>query len=110
LKLDVRKKPYAITIASGVMLQYRRNRGAGTWGMRLTAGKDETHRLATADDYDAADGRDVLDYWQAQDAARGKAEEHERSAKPITVAKALDDYEADLKARRGDEPPRASSC
>jgi integrase len=102
LRLGVRKKPYAITIAQGVMLQYRRNRGAGTWGVRLTAGKDETHRLATADDHDAADGRDVLDYWQAQDAARAKAKEHEGSAKPITVAKALDDYEADLKTRRGD--------
>ena len=90
------------SIAPGVILQYRRNKGPGTWGVRLTSGKDETHRVATADDYADADGRDVLDYWRAQDAARAKAKEHEGGVEPITVTKALADYEADLTTRDGD--------
>ena len=102
LKLAIRKKPYSGSVAPGVILQYRRNKGPGTWGVRLTTGKDETYRLATADDYADADGRGVLDYWQAQDAARAKAKEHEGSTEPITVTKALADYEADLTTRDGD--------
>jgi integrase len=103
LKLPVRKKPHSLPIAPGVILQYRRNKGSGAWGVRLTeGGKDQTHRLATADDYAEANGRDLLDFWQAQDAARAKAKEHEGDAEPATVLKALDDYESDLKTRGGD--------
>src|SRR6185437_15065357 len=102
-RLKIRKKPYSAPIAPGVVLLYRRNRGAGTWAVRLTGGgKDQTHRLGTADDYADADGREVLAYLQAHDAARAKAKEYEGTAAPITVAKALDQYEADLKVRGGD--------
>jgi len=102
LKLPVRKKPYSTPIAPGVVLLYRRNRGPGAWAARLTAGKDLVVRLATADDFAEADGRDVLNYWMAQDAARGRGREHQGTAAVVTVAKALDDYEADLKTRGGD--------
>ena len=102
LKLPSRKKPYSAPVAPGVILLYRRNHGAGTWGVRLTEGKDETHRLATADDYAEADGRDVLDFWRAQDAARTMAREHEGSAEPVTVAAAIDAYREDLRTRQGD--------
>jgi integrase len=102
LKLPIRKKPYSVSIAPGVILLYRRNQGPGTWGVRLTVAKDEMHRLATADDQADADGRSVLDFWQAQDAARAKAKEHEGDTAPKTVEKALDDYEADLKTRGAD--------
>lgn len=102
-RLAVRKKPYSAPIAPGVVLLYRRNRGAGTWGVRLTeGGKDQTHRLGIADDYADADGRDVLDYLQAHDAARAKAKEYEGTAEPITISKALDQYESTLKDRGGD--------
>jgi len=101
-KLKVRKKPYSVPVAPGVILLYRRNHGAGTWGVRLTDGKDQTHRLALADDYAEADGRDVLDFWQAQDAARARAGEYAGDAAPVTVAAALDQYEADLRVRGGD--------
>jgi hypothetical protein len=102
LKLSVRKKPYGTTIAPSVILLYRRNKGPGTWAVRLTGGKDQVFRLAQADDYADADGREVLDYWQAQDRARAKAREYEGTAEPATVEKALDDYESDLKTRGAD--------
>jgi hypothetical protein len=70
--------------------------------VRFTAGKDDTHRLATADDNTEANGRDVLDFWQAQDAARAKAKEHEGSAELATVTTALDDYADDLTTRGAD--------
>src|SRR5690242_10997659 len=81
-KLSARKKPYSITIAPSVMLLYRRNKGPGTWAVRLTDAKDQVLWLAQADDYAQADGRDILDYWQAQDAARAKAREYEGTAEP----------------------------
>ena len=102
LKLAVRKKPYPVPIAPSVILLYRRNQGAGTWSVRLTDGKDEIHRLATADDYADANGRDVLDYWQAQSEARERARNHEGDTEPATVEKALEAYEADLETRKGD--------
>jgi integrase len=85
-----------------VILQYRRNAGPGTWGVRLTDGKDRVYRLATADDYAEADGREVLDFWQAQDEARAKAKEHAGIAAPATLAAALNAYEQDLRTRGGD--------
>ncbi|HEY7991542.1 MAG TPA: hypothetical protein VID77_09140, partial [Stellaceae bacterium] len=89
-------------MAPAVILQYRRNAGPGTWGVRLTDGKDRVYRLATADDYAEADGREVLDFWQAQDEARAKAKEHAGIAAPATLAAALNAYEQDLRTRGGD--------
>lgn len=102
LKLGVRKKPYSIVVEPSVILLYRRNKGAGTWSVRLTDGKDRSIKLAIADDFDEANERGVLDYWQAQLAAKARAKEHGGSAEPITVRKALDDYEADLRTRGAD--------
>ena len=102
LKLSIRKKPYGATIAPGVILLYRRNQGPGTWAARLTDGKDRVVKLGAADDHDEANGREVLDFWQAQHRAREKAREYEGSAGPITVGKALEDYEADLTTRGAD--------
>lgn len=103
LKLPIRKKPYSAPLAPGVILLYRRNQGAGTWAVRLTAdGKDEMHRLAVADDYADANDRDVLNFWQAQKAASGKSKEHEGDTEPVTLKKAIEDYRADIKTRGGD--------
>src|SRR6185437_10696722 len=97
------KKPYSTPLALGLILLYRRNKGPGAWSVRLTAdGKDQVIRLATADDHAEADGRGVLDFWQAQDAARAKAAEHAGTAEPITIEKALAQYRADLETRGGD--------
>jgi integrase len=105
-KLPVRKKPYWLTIAPGIALGYRRNAGAGTWSVRSTDGHgaDWIKRIGLADDQEHADGAAVLSYWQAQDRARALArgQTGDDGDRPITVAEALDRYEADLQSRGGD--------
>jgi integrase len=116
LKRPVAKKPEFVKIALGVSLGYRRNATAGTWVVRVADGKGAnwTKGLGSTDDYDAADGVGVLDYWQASDRAKqvvragqGKAVEAV-TAPPVvetvtTPRAALDRYQADLKTRGGDE-------
>jgi integrase len=87
LRLPVAKKPTFVKIAPGISLGYRRNQTAGTWVARVADGKggNWTKAIGAADDYADADGRNVLDYWQAQDAARklaGKTDD----GKPLTAA------------------------
>jgi len=107
-RLEVRKKPYWITISPSIALGYRRNAGSGTWSVRSTDGhgSDWIKRIALADDLERADGMHVLTYWQAIDQARALARRQEGAAdnesRPLTVAEALDRYESDLKARGGD--------
>jgi len=105
-RLGVRKKPYWLTISPGIGLGYRRNQGAGTWSVRVTDGHgaDWIKRLALADDYEPADGSNILTYWQAIDAARALArrQDGDDGGRPITVAEALDRYGADLRLRGGD--------
>jgi len=105
-RLAVRKKPYWTTISPGIHLGYRRNQGGGTWSVRVADGGTEwVKRIALADDLERADGRAVLTYWQAIDQARALARRQPGDAvdegRPLTVAEALDRYEADLKARGG---------
>jgi integrase len=108
LKSAVRRKPYFVVIAPGVGLGYRRNKTAGTWVVRAADGKggNWTQAFAIADDFEEANGTSVLSFWQAQDqariVARGSNDGAEDGGKPITVAQAIDRYEADLKARGGD--------
>jgi integrase len=104
-RLEARKKPYWLTVSPGVGLGYRRNAGPGTWSVRGTDGHgaDWIKRLALADDYEPADGRAVMSYWEALDAARQAARgvADDGGNRPLTVAEALDLYEADLRARGG---------
>ena len=104
LKLPVRRKPYYTpTLAPGIKLGYRRNQGPGTWSVRAVGGgADWVKRLGLADDHEAANGADVLDYAQAQDRARALARGTEGGNRPATVSEALDHYAADLRARGGD--------
>jgi hypothetical protein len=105
LKLPVRKKATFVTIAPGIGLGYRRNQGAGTWTVRAANGKGGNWEkgFAIADDHEEADSEHVLTFWQAQDRARSLARGTDADAgRPATVGEALDDYEADLKARGGD--------
>lgn len=103
LKLQVRRKPYpGPSLARGVSLLYRRNRTNGTWVVKASNGHGAywTKRLADADDYAEADGKEVLTFFQAQDAARklARGDGTEGNA-PLSVDGALTVYEADLKAR-----------
>lgn len=108
LKLAVAKKPVFAKIGPGVGLGYRRNGTAGTWVIRAADGQggNWTKAIGTADDFDEADGKTVLDFWQAQDRARVVARAGRygggENRRPATVAEALDRYEADLKTRGGD--------
>ena len=104
LKLPVRKKSYFVTVARGIAVGYRRNRGAGTWSVRAGSGPDAWLKaFAIADDFEEADGEHVLTFWQAQERARSLARATEGSTyRPATVGEALDHYEADLVARGGD--------
>jgi hypothetical protein len=61
-------------------------------------------KVGIADDYVEADGKVVLDYWQAQDLAHAitRGERPNAANGPITIGHALDQYEANLKVRGGD--------
>src|SRR6185295_11430629 len=90
LRLPIAKKPVFVKIGPGVGLGYRRNQNAGTWVARVADGQggNWTKAVGAADDFDVADGRNVLDFWQAQDKARtlGRIERtgEAASAKPVT--------------------------
>jgi integrase len=108
LKLPVAKKPIFTKIGPGLGVGYRRNTTAGTWVVRAADGKggNWTKAIGAADDFDESDGKVVLDFWQAQDRARaiariGRAGDGD-DGRPVTIAKALDQYQADLKIRGGD--------
>src|SRR6266568_1667126 len=92
LKLAIARKPVWVRIGDGLSLGYRRNQTAGTWVARCADGRGgySTKAIGTADDYENANGQDVLDYWQASDAARrlGRGETGE-SAPILTVSDAL---------------------
>jgi integrase len=105
LKLPVRRKPYDFTpLAPGIRLGYRRNKGAGVWVVSVADGHGGAwiKNVAHADDYEPSNGEQILDFWQAQDRARALARGKDAGAgQPATVAAALNDYAADLKARSG---------
>src|SRR5438445_452500 len=93
LKLPVAREPEGVRIGDGLALGYRRNRTAGTWVARIANGKGgyERKAIGTADDYEEANGKGVLNYWQASDAARryGRGDSGEKAAPILTVGDAL---------------------
>jgi integrase len=96
------RKPYYRLIERGIYLGYRKpQRGPGTWVARRYIGNDSytVRNLTTsdghpifADDHEDANGGTVLDFWQAQDAARAYKNQLTGNAGPYTVAAAMDDY------------------
>ncbi|SIN88816.1 Site-specific recombinase XerD [Bradyrhizobium erythrophlei] len=99
LKLATRKKPYAVLIAPGIFLAYRRNAGPGTWSVKCNGW---LKRFSIADDHEDANGESVMTYWQALDHAKTLARAGEgNSEQPISVAETVDAYETDLETRGG---------
>jgi integrase len=100
LRLETRKKPYWLTLNEGEHLGYYRGARVGKWMARYrragTAGNYQETTIAEADDMSDADGAVVLDFRQAQDAARKWFVELERGGGRRnvvhTVSAALDDY------------------
>jgi hypothetical protein len=75
LKLKRRRKPYIARVAPGIGAGYRRNEGPGTWNAVVAdgAGGSWTKKIALADDFEDADGKTVMDFWQAVDAINNTA-------------------------------------
>jgi hypothetical protein len=72
LRLRIRAEPYWRGLEKGFFLGYRRRARGGTWlaRRRLADGGYAEHRISNTDDLQDADGVAVLDYRQAQEAAR----------------------------------------
>jgi integrase len=72
----MRRAPYYVKIAKGLHLGYYRGSASGSWIARRyrSNGAYESDALGSADDTLDADGIKVLDFWQAQDAAKAWAE------------------------------------
>jgi len=105
LKLQGRRKPYSgPSLLRGVVLMYRRNRTGGTWVLKASDGHGAywTKSFAVADDFEDSDGKSVLTFFEAQDAARKLARGDDGSTEysPATLDRALKAYEADLAARQ----------
>lgn len=77
LASKIRRAPYYVKIAKGLHLGYYRGSASGSWIARRYRGASgyETDALGGADDTLDADGIKVLDFWQAQDAAKKWAEQ-----------------------------------
>jgi hypothetical protein len=105
LKLPVQRKPHAFTVVSpGIALGYRRGKDRNAWVVRVADGRGGNwckNLPGIPDDHEEANGESVIDFWQAQDAARKLARGTVESGRPVTVAEALTDYERDLRARGG---------
>jgi integrase len=109
-RLPVGPKPYFRRLEIGFHLGYRRLSSGGTWIARRFAqeGRYREFRLGLADDTQDADGVSVLDYRQAQRAAREwwrselrREEGHDIRTGPFTVADAVGDYLKVLERRGG---------
>jgi integrase len=111
LRLPVHTKPYWRVIEQGLHLGYRRRATGGTWIARR---RDEhgiyrEAKIGLADDLQDANGDGILDFSQAQRAARNWWTNQQRlasglappSSGPYTVARAMADYLEDYRRRGG---------
>jgi integrase len=104
-KLAPRGVPYYASIGRDLHLGYRKGRKVGVWvARRRVAGKYMGETLADADDIHLANGKTILSWTEAQDAARRWASGDVASAAepgaPLSVAQALGDYLEFLDAHR----------
>lgn len=98
-KLAVQSEPYWRLVSEGCHIGYYKGSRGGKWVARYrkpgTAGGYAKTTLGEADDIRDADGRSVLDWKQADAAARAwfaQCETGRPKAGPYTVGQALDDY------------------
>ncbi|MGH6787490.1 MAG: hypothetical protein ACREBO_11715, partial [Novosphingobium sp.] len=107
IRLPERKEPYWLTLNEGEHLGYYRGRLVGKWVARHRAPGGATNyqrtTLGEADDHADADGSVILNFRQAQDAARKWLEllhrNEGRRTGDYTVSDALDDYLAGFQGR-----------
>jgi integrase len=110
LRLPIRGEPYWRGLEKGFALGYRRRSNGGTWlGRRRQAdGSYIESRVGTTDDFQDADDVSILEYAQAQRAAREwwraeqrREEGHETRTGPFTVSDAMTDYLTAYERRGG---------
>src|SRR6478609_157247 len=104
LRLKIRRRPYSgPSLARGIALMYRRNKTNGTWVLKASNGHGAywTQAFALADDFEDADAKSVLTFYQAQDQAKklARGDDADQGSAPITVDGALTAYRRDLEAR-----------
>jgi integrase len=112
----VRRAPYFVKIAKGLHLGYYRGAVSGSWVARRYRGEGtyENAALGGADDTLDADGITVLDYWQAQAAAKSWAERARLLEAgvvrrgPYTVRDAVTDYLHEIQAEKNPEAMRGA--
>ena len=105
LSLAPRNAPYWLAIGEGQQVGYRKGIKDGYWVARLTdmkSRKKVQESLGTTDDQQDADGKEVLTYYQAVEAAqdwfkrRKEADEAKAAVRPsknsITVSQAVEIY------------------
>jgi len=92
-KLKPSGKPYYKAIGEGLHLGYRKGATVGKWVTRVYVGDQKyvVETIATADDYEDADGARVLTFWQAQDRARELAGQKVYTG-PFRVRDAVEAY------------------
>ena len=109
-KLKARREPYWRSLSEGLAVGYRKGRKGGTWIARhySTEHGRRYQALGTTDDVADADGKHVLSFAQAQDAARRWFDElaradggEEKAVGPYTIGAAMDDYLKDFERRGG---------
>ena len=89
-----------------VYVGYRRGKTKSVWSVRryIGNGKYEQKSIGLADDYQDADGENVLTFYQAQDRAKQRAKESKKQEKPLpkrsgyTVTGAFNAYIEDYRA------------
>ena len=98
-KLKASGKPYWRAIGKGLHVGYRKGKASGVWVVRRYLGGQNysMHTIAEADDVLDADGEDVLDFWQAQEAARNLRQRPKHDT--YTVKDAVEDYVNRLEGR-----------
>ncbi|QHO76246.1 integrase [Bradyrhizobium sp. CCBAU 051011] len=104
LRLKIRRRPYSgPSLARGIALMYRRNNTNGTWVLKASNGHGAywTKAFALADDFEDADAKNVLTFYQAQDHAKklARGDDGGPDNAPTTVDSALKAYRRDLEAR-----------
>ena len=104
LRLKIRRRPYSgPSLARGISLMYRRNRTNGTWVIKASDGHGAywTKGFALADDFEDADAKNVLTFYQAQDQAKKLARGDDGGTRQRTDHRGwrADGLQADLEAR-----------
>jgi hypothetical protein len=111
LRLAVTSKPYWRVLEQGLHLGYRRRATGGSWIARRRNDQSiyREAKLGLADDLQDANGETILDFSQAQRAARTWCAKTQRldsglgaaSTGPYTITHAIADYLEDYRRRSG---------